>query len=36
MQGLAFRGHEEAGENLSASCRVIRDNYLELLALILQ
>ena len=36
MQGLAFRGHEEARENLSASCRVIRDNYLELLALILR
>ena len=33
MQGLAFRGHEEARENLSASCRVIRDNYLELLSL---
>ena len=33
MQGLAFRGHEEARENLSASCRVNRDNYLELLSL---
>ena len=33
MQGLAFRGHEEARENLSLSCRVIRDNYLELLSL---
>ena len=34
MQGLAFfRGHEEARENLSASCRVNCDNYLELLSL---
>ena len=26
MQGLAFRGHEEA-ENLSPNCGVNRDNY---------
>ena len=35
MQGLAFRGYEEARENLSVSRHVIRDNYLELFALIL-
>ena len=33
MQGLAFHLHEEARENLSVSCRVNHDNYLELLSL---
>ena len=36
MQGLAFLGHKETRENLPASCRVIRDNYLELLLLTME